>query len=126
MIQSSSFNNCIYHYNVKILNIFYPELQLFSTTPIIKDNFKKLSNDLKKFKIQSVLVLKYKKGNIRKVFYSSVKIIDSDSNIDEALKSIHQSLAKKIKTFASEDWVVIKTVVDHSIEIFECYYKQKY
>ena len=38
MIQSSFPDNCIYHYNIKVLNLFDPELQLINTTPIIKKN----------------------------------------------------------------------------------------
>ena len=38
MKQSSSSDNCVCYYNVKILNIFDPELQLINTKPIIKDN----------------------------------------------------------------------------------------
>ena len=30
-VQSNSFNNCVYHYNVEILNLFVPELQLIAT-----------------------------------------------------------------------------------------------
>ena len=40
MMQSSSSNNCICYYNVKILNLFDPELQLINTKPIMKDELK--------------------------------------------------------------------------------------
>ena len=48
-------------YNVETLNIFDPELQLINTKPIIKSKLKKLLNEFKKFKVQTVLVLDYKK-----------------------------------------------------------------
>ena len=62
-------------YNIKILNLFDPELQLINTNSIIKNELKELLSDLKKFKIQSKLVLQYKKKMIVKFFYSSVKLI---------------------------------------------------
>ena len=36
IMQSHSSHNCIHHYNVDILNIFDPELQLINTKPMIK------------------------------------------------------------------------------------------
>ena len=72
---------------------------------------------LKKFKVQSLLVSEYKKRNHHKIFNSSPKLAASDSDIDEAFKFMHQSIMTKIKTSASEDWVV-KTTVKHSIKVF--------
>ena len=57
-VQSSSSDNCIHHYNVEILNLLDPELQLINTKPVIK---KGLLKELKKFKVQTVLVLDCKK-----------------------------------------------------------------
>ena len=37
-IMESSSNNCIHRYNVEVLNIFDPELQLTDTKPMIKIN----------------------------------------------------------------------------------------
>ena len=39
-VQSRSTDNCIYYYNVKILNIFDPKLQLINTKPMIKNKLK--------------------------------------------------------------------------------------
>ena len=36
--QSNSYNNCIHHYNIEILNLFDPELQLINTKPVSKNN----------------------------------------------------------------------------------------
>ena len=36
-VQSNSFDNCINHYNVEILNLFDPELQLINTKTVIKN-----------------------------------------------------------------------------------------
>ena len=47
-VQSNSSDNCIHHYNVRILNLFDPELQLINNKPVIK---KALLNDLKKFQV---------------------------------------------------------------------------
>ena len=38
---------------------------------------------------------------------------------------MHQSILTKIKVFASKDWVVIQTIIEDSIKIFKCHYKQK-
>ena len=102
--------------NIKIRNLFNPELQLINAKPIIKNKLKELLSKLKKFKVQSMLVLKYKNRNDHKIFHSSVKLIVSDSGIDEAFKSIHQSIMTKINNSASEHWVA-ETIVKHSIKI---------
>ena len=60
-VQSNSSDNYIHHYNVKILNLFHPELQLINTKPVIKNKLEGLLSELKKFKVQTVLVLDYKK-----------------------------------------------------------------
>ena len=54
---------------MKILNLFDPELQLISTKPIIKNKLKELLSDLKKFKVETILFLEYKKRNDRKIFH---------------------------------------------------------
>ena len=53
----------MHHYNIEILNLFDPELQLIKTNPAIKNKLKELLSELKKFKVQTVLVLDYKKIN---------------------------------------------------------------
>ena len=88
-MQSSSFDNCIHHYNVENLNIFDPDLQLINTKLVIKNKLQASLSELKKFKAQTVLVLDYKKRNDRKIIHSSNKLIASDSDIDEAFKSMH-------------------------------------
>ena len=49
------------------------------------------------FQIFISVPLNYKKGNDRKIFHSSAKLIANHSDIDEAFKSIHQSNMTKIK-----------------------------
>ena len=71
MMQLSSSDNCLWHYNFKILNLFDPELQLIKPKPMIKNKLKTLKNKLKKFKVQSILILEYKKRNGHKIFYSN-------------------------------------------------------
>ena len=60
MMQSSSSDNCAYHYNVGILYSFDPELQLINTKPMIKNKIKELLSELKRFTVQKILVLDYK------------------------------------------------------------------
>ena len=54
-----------------------------------------------------------------------LNLIPSDSDIDETFKSINQSIITKIKSSVSEDWVVIETIIKHSIKMFKCWYMQK-
>ena len=54
-----------------ILNLFNLELQLINTKPMIKNKFEKLLSELKKLKVQSILVLGYKK---RKIVKSSIRV----------------------------------------------------
>ena len=117
-VQPNSFDNCVYHYNVKILNLFDPEVQLINTKPVIKSKLKKLLNELKSLKFKAGLVLDYMKRNGCKIFHSSAKLIASDSHIHEAFKSMNQSIMKKKN--ASEDWIALDVIVKHSIEIFNC------
>ena len=46
-LQSNSSDNYVHHYNVDILNLFDPELQLINTEPAIKKKLKKLLSELK-------------------------------------------------------------------------------
>ena len=96
----------MHHYNVKILNLFDPELQLTNTKPVIKSKLKGLLCKLKKFKVQTVLVLDYKKRNDSQIFYFCTKIIDGDLDIDEAFKSMDQSIITNIKNYACENYIV--------------------
>ena len=58
-MQSNPSDNCVYRYNIEILNLFDPELQMINTKPMIKNKFKELLSELKKFKVQTILVLEY-------------------------------------------------------------------
>ena len=62
---------------------------------MIKSKLKVLLSKTKRFKVQSILVLDYKKRNGCKIFCLSAKLIASDSDIDEASKSMHQSIMIK-------------------------------
>ena len=69
-MQSNSFDNCIHHYNVEILNLFDPQLQLINTKPVIKNKLKELLSELKKFKVPTILALECKKRNGCQIFHS--------------------------------------------------------
>ena len=112
-LQSNSSDNCVHHYNVDILNLFDPELQLINTKPVLKE-LKELQSEFKKSKVQTILVLDYKKKDL-KIFHSSAKLIASDSDIEEAFKSMHQSIMTKIKNYAREDCMVFNIIINHSI-----------
>ena len=106
------------------MNIFDPELQLLNTKPMIKHKLKEFLSELKKFKIQTMLVLEFKKKNDRKIFHSTAKLISSDSDINEAFKSMNQRIMTKMKNYDSEDWIVLDFIIMHSIKIFESYCKE--
>ena len=74
--------------------------------------------ELKKFKVQTIVVLEYKERNDRKFFHSITKLNASDSDIDKAFKSMHQSIMTK--KYTSEDYIVLNVIIRHSIKIFEC------
>ena len=50
-VQSNFSDNYIRQYDVKILNLFNPELQLTNAKLVIKSKLEGLLNDLKKFKL---------------------------------------------------------------------------
>ena len=50
----------------------------------------------------------------------SVKLIANDSGIDKSFKSMYQGIITKTKNSASEDWIVIETILKLSIKILEC------
>ena len=99
MMQSNFSDNCIHRYNTEILNIFRPDLQLINIKPMIKNKLKEFLSVLKRFEVQAVFVLDYKKKNDCKIFHSNAKLIASDSDIDQAFKSMYQSIMIKIKKF---------------------------
>ena len=47
-MQSNSSDNCVHQYNIEILHLFYLELQLTDTKPMIKTKPKQLLSELKK------------------------------------------------------------------------------
>ena len=85
---------------------------------MIKNELKELLNDLKKFKVQRILILNYNKRNGRKIFHSSTKVIANHSDIDEALKTMHKSIMTKIKNYATKDWIVLDVTIKYNIKIF--------
>ena len=48
-MESNYSDNFVRHYNVEILNLFDPELQLINTKPVIKNKLKQLLSELKKY-----------------------------------------------------------------------------
>ena len=56
-VQWHSSDNCVHQYNIEILNLFDAQLQLISTKPAIKNKLKEFLSALKRFKVQTILVL---------------------------------------------------------------------
>ena len=102
-----------------ILNLFDPELQLINTKPMINNKLKALLRELKKFKVQEILLVECKKINYHKIFHLCTKLIARDLNIDEAFKSAHRNIMTKIENYACEDWIVLDVIIKHSIKVFE-------
>ena len=118
-MQPSLSDKYVHRYNIEILNLFDSELQLISAKTIIKNKLKELLSELKS-SVQTILFLEYQKRNNRRIFHSNAKLIASDSDIDEAFKSKHQSIMSTMKNYAGEDWIVVDMIIKHSIKIFEC------
>ena len=78
IMQSNSSDSCIYYYNVQILNFFGPEVQMI-TKPMIKNKLNELLSKLKKFEVQTISVLEYKKRNDSAIFHWNAKLIFIDS-----------------------------------------------
>ena len=90
-VQSSPSDDGIHRHNVDILNIFDPELQLINAKPMIQTKLKEFLSELKKFIFRTTLILGYKRINDHKAFYSTTKLIASDTDIHETFQSMHQS-----------------------------------
>ena len=87
------------------MNPFDVELQLINAKSMIQNKLKELISVLETYKVQIRLVLEYKKRNECKIFHLSVKLIASDSDIDEVFISMYQSILTKIANYASEVWM---------------------
>ena len=61
---------------------------------------------------------------IIKSSFQVLKLIANDSDIDETLKSMQQSIMKKIKNYVCQDCIVLDVIIKHSIAIFEFWYKE--
>ena len=72
---------------------------------MVQNKLKELISVLETYKVQIRLVLEYKKRNECKIFHLSVKLIASDSDIDEVFISMYQSILTKITNYASEVWM---------------------
>ena len=67
-MQSNSSDRYVLYQNIEILNLFVPEISLINTKAMTKNNLKELLKELKKFKVQTMLPLEYKKSNYRIIF----------------------------------------------------------
>ena len=83
---------------------------------MIKNKLKELLSELKKFRIQTILVLEYKKRNDCK----GARLFASDSDIDEAFKSMYQSFMTKMTNDVYEYCIVLDVIIEHSIKSFGC------
>ena len=67
MVPSNFSDKYVHCYNIEILNLFDPELDLINTKPMIQNKLKELFSELKKFEVQTILVLQYKERNDHKI-----------------------------------------------------------
>ena len=97
-MQSNSSDRYVHRSSIDILNLFDRELQLINTKPMIKNNMKELLSELKKFKLQMISILEYKKRNDCKIFHSSTNLIASVSEINETfIISMHRKILTRTK-----------------------------
>ena len=91
-------------------------------------------SEQKKFKVQTTLVLDYKKRNDCKIFLSNAKLIVIDSDNDEAFKSMHQSILTNIYIYIyiiitwhyiNEDCIPLDVIIKHGIIIFNLFQKEE-
>ena len=94
-MQSNSSKSCAHYYNVEILNLFDPELQLINTKPVFRNKLKELFSELKSLKFKEYYSQTIKSDC--EIFHSSAKLIAGDSDMDETFKSMHKSVMTKIK-----------------------------
>ena len=73
MLENSS-DDCVHCYNIETVNLFEQELQL---------------SVLKKFKVQIIVIVGHKKRNNYKIIHLIANLISSNSDSDEAFKSMH-------------------------------------
>ena len=135
MKQSSSCDDCVRIYNFKILSPLDPELQLINTKSTAKSKLKYLPKEIKNFKIQPTLVLDYKKIDdhdstsknllfkyciltTKTIRHHHTKLIMNDSGIDEAFRSIHQSVMTMLEHFVIKNWIA-KTIMERIFNILE-------
>ena len=57
LTQSGSSDNYVYHYNITILNLFDPELQMINTKLVMKTKMKELLSELQKFKVIIIIII---------------------------------------------------------------------
>ena len=113
-MQSNCSVNCICNFDIKILNLFHPEMQLINAKPMIKNKLKELLNELFNH-VRSILVLEYKKYD-DKTFHSSAELVARNTDINETFKAMHQSIMTKIINFGSKNGVA-EIIVKHSMKI---------
>ena len=59
-----------------------------------------------------------KERNDCKISLSRTKLIASDSDTDEAFRSMHQSTLTEIKNYVSEDWIFWCNYKDLNLSLF--------
>ena len=74
---------------------------MINTKNVIKKKLEYLLGELKKFKVQKILVSEYKKIDdhkfMHKIFHLNAKLVSNDSDIDKTFTLIHQSVMARIK-----------------------------
>ena len=97
-MQSNSSDRYGHRSSIDILNLFDAELQVINTKPMIENKLKEFLSELKKFKLQMISILEYKKRNDCKIFHSSTNLIASVSEINETfIISMHRKILTRTK-----------------------------
>ena len=116
-----AYKDYISTYIVEILNSFNPELQLKDTESVIRIKLNELMIELKGFKFVKTIVLEFQKeehDDERKYFTSKAETIINESDIDDVLESINNTIISNIqKSLKKSFGWNIDSVVDHTANI---------
>ena len=108
-------------YIVEILNSFNLELQLKDTESVIRIKLNDLMIELKGFKFVKTIVLEFQKeehDDERKYFTSKAETIINESDIDDVLESINNTIISNIqKSLGKSFGWNIDSVVDHTANV---------
>ena len=98
---------------------FDSEFQLINTKPIIENKLKELLNELKKLKVQTILVLHSKKKMIVECSIQMLSLLLVSQTLIKHLNPCIKTLWQKLKNYVCENWMVLDVIIKKSIKMLE-------